>query len=73
MCQVRVPVLVSGGGYELALMEGLSYQATDTGSKKPLVEAAMVFSPRLHPLNAAGMLRNVSLAEGNVEGALRYS
>lgn len=65
---IRDPALAPGGGFAPAGMMSFAYQATDPGSERAWVEATMARFGRIDILvNAAGILRNVSLADGTVE------
>lgn len=65
---IRDPALAPGEGVAPAGMMSFAYQATDPGSERAWVEATMAHFGRIDILvNAAGILRNVSLADGTEE------
>lgn len=65
---IRDPSLAPGEGFAPAGMMSFAYQATDPGSERAWVEATMAHFGRIDILvNAAGILRNVSLADGTEE------
>ncbi len=65
---IRDSALAPGEGFAPAGMMSFAYQATDPGSERAWVEATMAHFGRIDILvNAAGILRNVSLADGTEE------
>ncbi len=65
---IRDSALAHGEGFAPAGMMSFAYQATDPGSERAWVEATMAQFGRIDILvNAAGILRNVSLADGTEE------
>lgn len=65
---IRDSALAPGEGFAPAEMMSFAYQATDPGSERAWVEATMAHFGRIDILvNAAGILRNVSLADGTEE------